>query len=103
VSADVTPLPVPRAPILAEDINAPLWNALKQHATKSAGAQDGREAKEYADAAFMIAQTITLLDPQRLSPHGVDADTYRQAMGQTLEAQVTPDSGKKAKPQQPGS
>jgi len=111
MGADVTMLPgaapapvapPARDPVLAADVNGALWKALEQHASKSAGSPDSREAKEYADAAFMIAQTITLLDRSVISPQGVDPETYRKAMGQTLEAQVTPESGRKAKPQQPG-
>jgi hypothetical protein len=100
MSADLVPAggpPPVKDPISPEEVNGALWNALLQAATKSGGAQDPRDAKEYADATFALAQAITMLDRGVISPQGVHPEVLKASMPNrpdSPEASVTPNTGK---------
>ncbi len=90
--------------VKAEQVNGALWRALLSMAMRVSGAKDSRESKECADATFALAQAITVLDRNVISPAGVTPDVWLAAQPQpqpqpSLEAQVTPDTGAEAREQ----
>lgn len=95
----MSPPPPAQAPVAPEQVNGALWNALLQAARKCGGAQDPRDAKEYADATFALSQAITMLDRGIISPAGVTPEVWAasQPQPQSPEAAVTPNPSKDKK------
>lgn len=71
----------PGAEVTSEQVNRALWNALTANASKAAGAQDARAAKEYAAATLDLAQAIIALDPNLVAPQGITPEAMALTYG----------------------
>lgn len=74
------PMQPPEPPVSASadqinpEIEEALENAILRMAQKGAGSSDGRDAKDYAEAAVKFAQALILTNPELVAPAGIPMD-----------------------------